>query len=164
MVSALSRGRCSYGQSFSDEELVLASGNELGKKAKEAQRHLDSCARCRGRAAEFEAIFAELAHAETISLESQLPAAAGARTMLRARISEMSDRTDSTFSCSPLSRRFLTYALGVATFAILDAVTAFVAHRGSAGVVAESSGRIISPNRTLTPGITQVSLVRGWAK
>ena len=146
-------------QHLSDEELVLASGNELGERAEGAQRHLDFCARCRERAAEFEALFAELAHAETNSLESQLPAAAGARAMLRARISEMSYRTDSTFSCSPLSRRFLTYALGMATIAILAAVTAFVAHRGSAGVVAESSARIIRPNRTLTPGIAhQVSL------
>jgi len=144
---------------LSDEELVLASDNELGKKAKEAQAHLESCARCRDRAAEFETIVAELAHAENNSLESQLPVAAGARAMLRARMSEITDRTEGIFSSSSLSRRFLTYALGMATITILAAVTAIVAHRGSAGVVAESSEGIIRPNRTFTPGTAhQVSL------
>ncbi len=142
-------------QHLSDEELVRAADDELGRRADKARAHLEACAECRTRAVKFEVI-AELTRALRNGLDSELPPIAGPRALLRARLAEMSSRESSftsrlRFSTGPLSRAF-----GIAALAVLAVVACVLTFRHS-GATSKytpfvSSDQGVLPNRDYTPG------------
>jgi hypothetical protein len=144
---------------LSDEELVLAADQESGRKAKKAQAHIDTCVRCRNRAAEFESLIVDFAHAQKDSVDAGLPSIAGSRAILRARMSQMPASAESFFSRSRLFQTWLTWALSLTAMAMVVAVAMFVEHRNFPATGIESAGSDIRPNRAFTPGMArQVSL------
>ncbi len=72
-----------------DEELVRSADSELSpQRAAEVEAHLKACWNCRARAADIESAITSFVHAHHAEFDQQLPAAAGPRALLRARLAE----------------------------------------------------------------------------
>src|ERR1700739_368872 len=75
---------------ISDETLLMAIDGELPvAKAAEVASHVTACWSCRARRQEIEAAIAIYVRANQRSLDSKIPAGAGPRAMLKARLAEM---------------------------------------------------------------------------
>ncbi|MGB6743228.1 MAG: hypothetical protein WBE38_06170 [Terracidiphilus sp.] len=134
---------------LSDRELVLAADDELGSER--ARVHLEACAECNKRVAEFEGIVSQVAQAHRNRSDSQLPSIAGPRAMLRARISDMTARKASR----RIPLRLFAGAFGFAAL-IMVAVASILTMRHSSprneSISLASTAVIVLPNHDVTPG------------
>ena len=74
---------------LSDEEILLVVDGEASRRrAREAHAHLTACWVCRSRLEELQGIIADFVSLHRGALDAQLPAATGARALLKARLSE----------------------------------------------------------------------------
>lgn len=146
-------------QHISDEDLLLATGGETGRRARRVRSHLESCACCRNRAARMERLLIDLARAERSSIEAELPSIAVARAKLRIRMAEMSAGNGSFFSWCRISGGFLARALSLSSLAALITVAGFLAFRSSTVADKEPtlpvSDHGVLPNRAFTPGVAR---------
>ena len=145
-----------YEQHLSDDELVRVADVEPGRKTKKAGAHLESCIRCRNRAAEFQSAIAWLAQAQRNRLNSELPSIAGPRATLRARISEIAVRDPGAFPRSWIPSGPLAGAFGVAALLMVVSVAGVLVSRHS-GQQNEPAPTFsfypgVLPNRDFTPG------------
>lgn len=77
----------------SDQELLLAADGELSEhRAAQVRLHLAACWDCRARSAELETTIVEFARTHRQTLDSQLPPIAGPRSILQAKLAELSDK------------------------------------------------------------------------
>jgi hypothetical protein len=141
---------------LSDEQLVLAADNELGRMDRKARAHLETCMQCRTRAAQFEATIADLARTQRASPE--LPSVAGPRALLRARLAEESASKPSLISRFRISAPLAAGALGVAV--VLSVAAAGLLEFGHSHAPNKyspmlSSDRGVLPNRDYTPGASR---------
>jgi hypothetical protein len=146
---------------LSDQEMLLAADGELStRRAAEIHAHLGSCWSCRGRMAEMEGAIAAFARAYRQTLDPQLPSISGPRALLRARLSELASKQETSSW-----RRFLQFAavtrraaFVVTALFVAAVVTSFLSHRsashGSNPVATAFDGGVL-PNRSLTPGATR---------
>ena len=148
-----------HGQHISDHELLLAADGEMGKRAHRVRGHLESCARCRTRAAQIESVLIDLKRAERSTLDPHLPSIAGPRATLRTRLAELSVGRTSFFSPYRISAGFLGGALGVAALAAVILAASVLAFRHStpagADLTLPSPDQSVLPNHALTPGAAQ---------
>jgi anti-sigma factor RsiW len=73
-----------------DEQLLLHAGGELGASSSgQIRAHLEGCTRCRERLMALESTLAEYGEAHRKNWETELPAAAGPRALLQARLAEL---------------------------------------------------------------------------
>lgn len=74
---------------LSERDLLMAADGELTARRKaEVAAHLEACWSCRERMQSLEGTIAEFVRARNHELNAQLPAAAGPRALLRARLAE----------------------------------------------------------------------------
>jgi len=151
-------------QHVSDQELLLAADDELGKRAGRVRTHLEGCIQCRTRAAQMESALNDLARAERSSLEAGLPPIAGARAMLRNRLAELSAGPASFFSRHSISLGSFAGALGVAALAATTIVAGVLTVRNFRATDAVlphvASDRGVLPNPVLTPGAARRASLR----
>jgi hypothetical protein len=147
------RHRQNLSQHLSDDELLLAADGEPGRKA---LPHLETCPRCRARAAQFESTIADLAHAQRNALDSALPSIAGPRALLRARMSELSRPDAGIWTRLFFPARLLARTAGAAALVAVAAFAGLVAMRHSRAALPPppllSSDAGVLPNRAFTPG------------
>jgi hypothetical protein len=156
---------------LSDEELLSAADGELpAQQAKEVAEHLTACWDCRARRARLDACVAGLVEARHREFDSQLPAVAGRRALLKLEMARMAkskpldveeteerDRPANaaakTFPSSAYcARRILTLGAAAAILLIAGLAANDWRNHGSAVVYAKGP---IKPSRTLTPGATR---------
>lgn len=144
----------SHERHLSDQELALAADGELQNR--KAGLHLDACAQCRVRLAEFEAMIAELATAQRNDLNSDLPSIARPRAMLRTRLAEQASEELGVSSRLWIPANFWASAFGVAALVAVVAVAGlpflrhFAAPRENFSL--RASDHNVLPNRGFTPG------------
>jgi hypothetical protein len=141
---------------LTDDELVLAADDELGRRTQGVRTHLENCPRCRSRAAIFDSVIAQLAQAQKSGLDSELPSVAGPRAALRARISEASVHNAGIASRLGIPSGLFAGALGFAALMAVATVAGVLAFRHS-GSRDEFPAPLLSntgdlPNRDFTPG------------
>jgi hypothetical protein len=141
---------------LSDEELIRVADGELGRKIKKARVHLESCAECRNKLANFDLTIAELVHAQRYHLDAELPRVAGPRALLLTRLTEIAARESSFASRFMFPARHFAGELRVAVAVGLVAFSGLLAFRHFAWPREYSpllsSGQGILPNKGFTPG------------
>jgi hypothetical protein len=139
---------------LSDRELVLAADDELGSER--ARVHLEVCAECKERAANFEGIVAQVAQAHRNSVDSQLPSIARPRAVLRGRISE----TIAHEASRRAPRRLFAGAFGFAALTMV-ALASILTMRHlvtrDESVPPASTTVSVLPNRNVTPGAVRAA-------
>jgi hypothetical protein len=147
-----------------DEEILsFLDGELLAPRSAEVQAHLAACWNCRVRLAELEQTITEFTRGYHESLNPQLPAVAGSRALLKARLVEMAPA-----SKAGLWDRLLQYGgaprvayAGLAAAMTVLALAQFLTRRtGNAQPpAAYSLAAVIDPaaipDRRLTPGATR---------
>jgi len=130
---------------LNDQELMLAADGELtpGREAL-VQAHLEACWTCRARKLELENTVAEFVRARNAELDPVLPAAAGPRAMLGARMAEM---TAAAQPRTGLRWTHLAAACAIAAMAVI-LIGRWPLLRGHRVAV------VSVPNANLTPGAT----------
>jgi hypothetical protein len=147
-----------HDQHLSDEELIRAADDALGRRTQKARAHLEGCVHCRNRAAHFESVIEELVQ-EQRNLDAKFPSITGPRAMLQARLSEMSTDAGGILSRFCITADWLARAFRMAAIAMVVVIAAFLLHRNPAAVSRASAEHDIRPNRIFTPGAArQVSL------
>lgn len=127
---------------LSEQDLIMAADGELPARRKaEILAHLDACWSCRERMQAVEATISEFVRARNHELNSRIPAAAGPRALLRARLAQAAMRKS---AANPI-RRLAPAA------AVFICVLAVVAIRFGTTVNAEGP----KPKAGLTPGETR---------
>jgi len=131
---------------FSDQELLLASDGDLpARRAHQLEEHLAQCEDCRARRQALEAALCDFAQAAEGDFNSRIPPAGEPRALLRARLTEAADRSESraglVLALSAIACALVLLAVSIAGYRQIE--------RGG-----RSSFRVVSmPNRTLTPGL-----------
>lgn len=147
-----------------DEEILsFLDGELLAPRSAEVQAHLGACWNCRVRIAELEQTITEFTRGYHESFNPQLPAVAGSRALLKARLAEMAPA-----SKPRLWDRLLQYGGAprmayVALAAALMVLTSgqFLTHRHgnaqppAAYSLAAAIDPAAIPDRRLTPGATR---------
>jgi hypothetical protein len=144
---------------LSDEEILLvADGEASRRRARQAYAHLTTCGTCRTRVAELQGTIADFVSLHRDALDAQLPAAAGPRALLKARLSEAA--AHSSIGTSP---RWLLFSPRRAAACLCAA--GLIAGLGAKLIVRQShlhgAGQDLSwasmaiPDRNLTPGATR---------
>jgi hypothetical protein len=146
-------------QHVSDEELLLAAEGEPGRRANCVRTHLESCTRCRARAAEMENVLTEVSREEKNSLDAELPSIAGPRAMLRTRLAQFSTGKEHVSADNRIHSGFPARAFGAAALAAVLVGACILVFRhfttpGPAPSLSSSDGGVL-PNRALTPGLAR---------
>jgi hypothetical protein len=131
---------------FSDQELLLASDGDLpARRAHQLEEHLTQCETCRARQQTLEAALVDFRQAADGDFSSRIPPAAEPRALLRARLTEAADRSETpagwALALSAIACAVVLLAVSIAGYRQVE--------RGG-----RSSLRVVSvPNRALTPGL-----------
>jgi len=76
---------------LSDQDLLLSADGELpARRAAQVRAHLAACWDCRSRMAQLEETIADFVRVRRRTLDAQLPPIAGPRSLLQARLAELS--------------------------------------------------------------------------
>lgn len=141
-------------QHISDEELLLATDREGGRRADRARTHLEACYRCRLRAAQMKSALVELARAQRDTAE--LPSIAVPHALLRTRLAELSTGKVSTFARVRIFGRFLAGAPALAIVAAVMIAAAYLVFRHptatDTALARLSPDHDVLPNHAFTPG------------
>jgi hypothetical protein len=147
---------------LSDQDLLLAADGELSEpQLNQVRGHLATCWDCRTRQGQLEATISRLVHARRTMFDTQLPAAAGRRALLKVRLSEIATGPCAGWSrFTPLFAARRVVAIGLAFASLVIFAVLAIAFRSR---IWDSSPRTtqipLEPSRNLTPGaIRQVSL------
>ena len=136
-------------QHISDEDLLLAADGEMGKRGHRVRTHLEGCDRCRIRAAQMESLLIEMARAQRSVAE--VPSIAASRTLLRARLAELSNREPGFGAGFRIFARFPALRPALAAVAIVVVAAALLVLRHSAMTGAALAYGVL-PNHAFTPG------------
>src|SRR5579863_1315687 len=145
---------------ISDEDLLMAIDGELEDEESAAvEEHLLACWACRARRQEIDQAIAVYTRVRQRNLDSKIPAAAGPRALLKARLALVAESRPvppPAWRLGSLLRGGLPPLwLQVAAVAVIAALATVIAgrwsgmHRGIPGLAALSV-----PNASLTPGAT----------
>ena len=141
-----------YVRHLSDAQLILSSDSELVPKHNDVYAHLEVCAQCKERAAQFNNLVAQVAQAQDARLGSQLPPLAGPRAALRTRLAQMPSDGSNLFVRLPASTKWLAGAAFMAAIALIIVAATFTAHRYTTPGRNAASEDDLRPNHVLTPG------------
>lgn len=145
---------------LSDQDLLLSADGELpARRAAQVRAHLAACWDCRSRMAQLEETIADFVRVRRRTLDAQLPPIAGPRSLLQARLAELSAKPEA-LSWWPFFRS--TSATRIAAYTCVAFVVVAMAgkllRRHSSpwgGSTAIAVVREAVPDRNLTPGVTR---------
>jgi hypothetical protein len=148
---------------LSDEDLLLAVDGELSDwRLKQVSEHLAACWDCRARRGRLEATIAGVVNARHATLDAQLPPDTGGRALLKAHLSELAAKSQTTrwSRLVPGASLRRVLAIGAASTALVMIAALGIVHRARIQDTSSITARIpLEPSRKLTPGATrQVSL------
>jgi hypothetical protein len=143
-----------------DQELILsADGESSSNRASHVRAHLEHCWECRARMAELESTIMSFARTHRQTLDSHLPAIAGPRALLTARMSQQSSKQTPAHSrwhphFSSLASLFVLCGILVGGGLVgIFAIRTLLTRDGSARLAL--ADQPVKPNHTLTPGTTR---------
>ncbi len=140
--------------------LQFADGELLEPRSAEVQAHLASCWNCRVRLSELERTITEFTRSYQESVEAQLPAMAGPRALLKARLAEMAPAARTSVWERLLQFGAAQRLVYAGVLAVL-ALGVFFAHRAGSisatgmGLISEAAESGVIPDHHLTPGATR---------
>jgi anti-sigma factor RsiW len=152
---------------LSDQDILLLVDGEVSpRRAKQARAHLTVCWSCRARLEELEGTIADFVSLHRHTLDPQLPAAAGSRALLKARLAEAaampSTRSWTHFLQLAQPQRAAAYLCVALLISVLGGKLLLQHSQAHPSAVAELTAAQIGmvPDHNLTPGaIRAVSIV-----
>lgn len=141
----------------SEQDLLLAADGELTpRKMAKVQTHLAACWTCRARMREIESTIVDFVQVRQRSLDSQLPPAGGARTLLQARLAELANAPEPNWRhrlLPMIPKRDLAFVGLALALVTLTALSLRVASRTDPSVAQQRNQAVPDPG--LTPGMAQ---------
>ncbi len=133
---------------LSDEQLLLDMEGELSAREQElVHAHLPGCWTCRARRQELESALRDFVHLKATKLDPAVPAAAGARALLKARLAEANPAGNA------ISRRRLLACSAAFAMLLLGTVSVSILLRTRERARHEAQIYYV-PDARLTPGAT----------
>jgi hypothetical protein len=142
-----------------DDQLLLYSSGELrGTSNKLIAAHVKSCAECKARLSQLESALDEVTRAQRLTLNRELPSAAGPRALLKAQLAGLSAEADAMRKRSMRERPkgtvwLLNWRRSV-VFASLALMVMFAANRAWHRMETQNLALVLAeePNARFTPG------------
>jgi hypothetical protein len=144
---------------LSDEDLLRAADGEISRRrARHVRQHLAACGACRSRLREVEGTMVNFVHLHQTTLTPRLPAAAGPRALLKARLTNLT--ATNQLAVWPRLLQILRFRTAAAWLCLVFLCSAAAVHFLSQPSVHSLSylpdtptESAALPNRSLTPGM-----------
>jgi hypothetical protein len=139
---------------LSDDQLLLYASGEQDTPI-EQRTHVESCSQCKARLERLQSAMTEIAQAQKIASDMDLPSAAGPRSLLKAQLADLSAHQSSSGVSSTAALPLLSWRHAI-VFAALALAVIFVAYRGRQRTVSSRTFADVSlpdePDARFTPG------------
>ena len=140
---------------ISDEDLVRSADGELSsRRAAEVDVHLEACWDCRARMQDIQSTMTDFVRAHHAEFDGQLPPAAGARALLRARLAELGSKSRPGWWKRVVQLELPRVAV-IGLPLIATAIGIFWFRQGTLRGLSSTTALFnseVTPNRSLTPG------------